>query len=132
MEGAWISGDKSELNESIAAIRELDPTIAIANINYRYIDGQSVFIEDQITDVSKAISFILENTTKFNISNKIALVGASSGAHLSMMYAYKYDTSKVIRSVGNYFVPSRLDAKEWYDSPDFDTGSPKSMTYIFI
>lgn len=114
--GAWISGDKSELNESIAAIRELDPTIAIANINYRYIDGQSVFIEDQITDVSKVISFILENTTKFNISNKIALVGASSGAHLSMMYAYKYDTSKVIRSVGNYCGPSRLDAKEWYDS----------------
>jgi acetyl esterase/lipase len=114
--GAWVSGDKSELNKSVAAIKTLDPTIAIANINYRLIDGQSVFIEDQLADVNKAISFILANTQKFNISNKIALVGTSSGAHLSMVYAYKYDNSKVIRSVGNYFGPSRLDAKEWYDS----------------
>jgi len=114
--GAWVSGDKSELNESVAAIRMLEPNIAIANINYRYINGQTVLIEDQIADVDKVIKFLLANTLKFNISNKIALVGASSGAHLSMMYAYKYDTSKVIHSVGNYFGPTRIDAKEWYDS----------------
>lgn len=44
------------------------------------------------------------------------MVGASSGTPQPIIYAYKDDNSKVIRSVGNYFGPSRRDAKEWYDS----------------
>jgi acetyl esterase/lipase len=113
--GAWISGDKSDLKASVEAIRRLAPDIAVANMNYRYIDGQSVLIQQQIHDVEKAINFLTTNANKFNISTKIALVGASSGSHLAMTYAYKYE-NKNIKSVGNYFGPTRLDAKEWYDS----------------
>ena len=114
--GAWTSGNKSDLTESALALRKLDPTLAIANINYRFVNGKSVLIQDQINDLDKAIKFILSNRSNFNIGNKIALVGASSGSHLAMMYAYKYDTEKVVKSVGNYFGPTRLDVKEWYDS----------------
>ncbi|MCA5006448.1 alpha/beta hydrolase [Sphingobacterium bovistauri] len=114
--GAWISGDKSELNYIIKNIRALDPNIAIVNINYSLVDGKSVFLQDQINDVVKAVNFVQDNTSKFLISNKFAIVGASSGAHLAMLYAYKYNDSKSVKVVGNYFGPTRLDSKEWYDS----------------
>lgn len=114
--GAWTSGNKSELTASAKAIRKLDPSIAIANINYRFVNGKSILIQDQLDDVASVIKFISANQNKFNISNGIAIVGASSGAHLSLMYAYKYDTSNRIKCVGNYFGPTRLDVKEWYDA----------------
>ena len=114
--GAWVSGDKSDLNVMIKNIQKIEPNIAIININYRLVNGSSVFLQDQINDIIKAVNFIKSNSSKLSISNKFAIAGASSGAHLAMMYAFKYDDSKNIKVVGNYFGPTRLDSKDWYDS----------------
>lgn len=114
--GAWVEGDKIDMNRVINPIKKLDPSLAFVNINYRYANGNTVRIQDQIADVTKAIKFLSSNANKLNIGTKIAIVGASAGAHIAMMYAYKYDTSKQIKSVVNYFGPTRLDSEAWYNS----------------
>lgn len=104
------------MNELISSLKKLDPKLAIVNINYRYVNGNTILIQDQIDDIAKAVKFLNDNASKFQIGNKISMVGASAGAHLAMMYAYKYDISNQIKSVGNYFGPTRLDSEEWYRS----------------
>lgn len=114
--GAWTGGNKEDFNFVVEKLRNLNPNIAIANMNYRYANGKDVLINHQLEDVKSAIDFLSTNTKKFNISEKIYLVGASAGAHLALTYGYKNASDKRIKAIGNYFGPTRLDSKEWYDA----------------
>jgi acetyl esterase/lipase len=95
--GAWYMGDKNDL----APIQLVLATkgIASASMNYRYA-SPTLDHTDLMNDVSKAIGFIAEKGTEWNLNTqKIALGGASAGAHMSLLYAYKYDSENRISSV---------------------------------
>jgi dipeptidyl aminopeptidase/acylaminoacyl peptidase len=60
-----------------------------------------------------AINYLFEHSAGYAISQKIVLLGASSGAHLATLQAYKYATPKV-SAVVDFFGP--VDMVDLYNS----------------
>jgi acetyl esterase/lipase len=114
--GSWSGGDKSEFNEAIVAIRKRLPDLAMFNMNYRLLGyGGINRFPAQIDDIKSALSFIKDKATLFNINpEKIVLVGASAGAHLALLQAYKYNDDGRIKAVVDLFGPT--DLKDLYNN----------------
>lgn len=117
--GSWISGDKSDLNEIVTALKIRFPNYAIVNINYQLAGiGNSPF-PMQIDDIKDVISTLKGKATEYQISNKFGFIGVSAGAHLSMLYSYKYDTSKEVKMVCSIVGPTNFTDTNYTENPDF-------------
>jgi glycerophosphoryl diester phosphodiesterase len=107
--GSWVQGDKKEFPNAL--IEELvgKRKYALASINYRLVkDGKNTF-PAQIEDVKKALAFISDNAEEYVYDgNSFALMGASAGAHLAMLYAYGYDSLRQVKTVVDIFGPTDL------------------------
>ena len=127
--GAWSAGDKSDFTSNIAALQGGLANYAVANINYRLAVPPSTNLwPTQQTDVNAAIDFIIANANYYHYNaNKIVLLGASAGAHLAMLKAYRYNTNKNIKAVVNYFGPTDMS-----DLYYFQTGINKQLFEIFM
>lgn len=107
--GAWISGDKADMNDAVASLKILLPDFAIFNINYRLAAMPSSNLwPTQLNDVNAAFDFIVNKSSdyKFN-SSKIGIGGASAGAHLALLKAYKQNTGN-IKAVVDMFGPTDM------------------------
>ena len=110
--GGWTRGDKSEfppqLIEELAGKRGY----LVVSMNYRLVkDGQNRF-PAQIEDVKKALEFLSKNANKYEYNgNEYALMGGSAGAHLAMLYAYRYDEKKQIKTVIDLWGPTDFTDK---------------------
>ena len=109
--GAWISGDKTDMNQFIPVIKSRLSEYAIFNLNYRL--GVPAFppanpFPTQENDVKAAIAFIAGKAAdyKYNI-NKTVILGASSGAHLALLQAYK-NASPKLNAVVDLFGPTDM------------------------
>lgn len=105
--GAWLEGDKNDFAPYVAILKQRLPGYAIANINYRLATTSGNFFPTQENDMKAAVDFLFEKTTEYNISKKIVLLGASAGAHMSLLQAYKYANPK-IKAVISYFGPTDM------------------------
>jgi acetyl esterase/lipase len=107
--GAWISGDKVDMNQFIPVIKSRLSEYAIFNINYRLaaLPSTNTF-PTQENDVKAAVNFILAKAGdyKFN-TDKMVILGASSGGHLALLQAYKYSTPK-FKAVVDFFGPTDM------------------------
>ncbi|MBP8083019.1 MAG: alpha/beta fold hydrolase [Spirochaetes bacterium] len=106
--GGWAGGDKSEWGTWPKGISESD--FAVANINYRLVDGNITW-QDQISDIRSVVDFLSQkarNEDYIFSSETIILMGHSAGAHLSLLYTYKYDTDNRIKSVISMAGPTDL------------------------
>ncbi len=121
--GAWQAGSKSDMNVLVNLIKKEMPEAAIANINYRLANGSTVVAEQINDDIAAAVDFLSDNRDTLQISNKFAMIGASAGAHLALLYAYKYDTDNRIKCVSDMFGPSVLDDWEWYNTYNIFLGA---------
>lgn len=114
--GGWNGGDKRDFGGYITAFQKRMPDYAIFNVNYRLVNNGNVF-PTQENDVKAAVDAIIEKAGYYGISKeKIVLLGASAGAHLALLQAYKYGTPK-IASVIDFFGPTDLIAmyqKPWH------------------
>lgn len=111
--GAWVGGDKSDMDSAVTAMKILLPDYAIFNINYRLAALPSANLwPTQLNDVNTAIDFIVNRSAgyKFN-SSKIVIGGASAGAHLALLKAYKQNSGN-IKAVVDMFGPT--DMKDLY------------------
>lgn len=127
--GSWIAGDKSDFNSNITNIKINLPNYAIFNLNYRLAAPPSSNLwPTQINDINTAFDFIISNaaTYHFNI-NKIAVLGASAGAQLALLKAYKYNTNNNIKAVVDYFGPTNM-ANLYY----FQDASTQSLFALFM
>lgn len=107
--GSWSSGDKSEFNEAITAIRTQLPDYALFNINYRLANNNKNKFPAAIDDVQSAINFIVTKAGEYTVNaNKICLIGASAGAHLALLYSYKNNSDKRVKAVIDLFGPTDL------------------------
>ena len=110
--GSWVQGDKTEFPKPL--IEELvgKRKYALASLNYRLVkDGKNIF-PAQIEDIQKALSFISAHAGEYKYDgNSFALIGASAGAHLAMLYAYGYDSLKQVKAVVDIFGPTDLSDK---------------------
>ena len=105
--GGWNNGDKRDFSNYISELQKRLPDYAVANLNYRLFNiysGANKF-PTQENDIKLAVDLLLSKAKEFNISEKYVLLGASAGAHLSMLQGYKYQRPEAIIS---FFGPSDL------------------------
>jgi acetyl esterase/lipase len=107
--GGWSGGDKSDFDSAIASMRKSLTDYAIFNINYRLASNGLNRFPTQMNDIQSALDFIESNAGNYAINtSKVVLVGASAGAHLSLLHAYKNNSSGKIKAVVDLFGPTDL------------------------
>ena len=116
--GAWVEGDKNDFNSFVTVLKQRLPGYAIANINYRLATVSGNYFPTQENDMKAAINFLVQKTNDYHISEKFVLLGASAGAHMALLQAYKY-TSPKIRAVVDFFGPA--DMVSLYNSSGVNT-----------
>lgn len=107
--GSWSGGDKSDFNNDITNLKPLLGNYAIFNLNYRLANGSSILLPQQLADIDTAIAYIHSKATEYNINtSKIAVMGASAGAHLTLLRSYKNNSDGKIKAVVNLFGPTDM------------------------
>ena len=114
--GGWNAGSKNDFASYIDTLKKRLPDYAIFNIDYRLATSNTIF-PIQENDVKSAIDFIVSSAPEYGINkNEISLLGASAGAHLALLQAYKYNDVK-IKAVIDFFGPTDLTVmynKPWH------------------
>jgi acetyl esterase/lipase len=105
--GGWNAGSKNDFAFYIDTLRKRFPDYAIFNLDYRLATSNTIFPTQEM-DVKSAIDFIAANASNYGVNkNEMALLGASAGAHLALLQAYKYNDVK-IKAVIDFFGPTDL------------------------
>ncbi|MDR0602513.1 MAG: alpha/beta hydrolase [Treponema sp.] len=91
--GIWMLGGKENCPVFLDTFRN---RFIVASMSHRYID-ETTHINDLEDDVAAAVACIREFAVRNNADpGKLIIMGHSSGAHLSMLYAYKqHETSPI-------------------------------------
>jgi acetyl esterase/lipase len=110
--GSFIGGDKSDFTSLVKELVRND--FAVLNINYKLVDASGLYdspvkhlesevkIKDQVSDVGLAVDYAISHAKEWQISqNKMALVGHSAGATLSLLYTYDARNTNKIKAVVN-------------------------------
>ena len=109
--GAWLDGDKADMTFVVDSITKRSPNFAMININYRLaVYGVSNLFPTQELDVKAAIDFYLTKSIEYLVSKDLIVLGASAGAHLALLHAYKNDPDKHVKAVIDFFGPTDLVA----------------------
>ncbi|MBC8032945.1 MAG: alpha/beta hydrolase, partial [Chitinophagaceae bacterium] len=127
--GAWIGGDKSEFDTIVQTLQQSLPDYAIFNINYRLVSfiGSNGW-PDPLNDVDSAFSFAARKATEYQFNpQKLALIGASAGAHLGLLKAYSLNTGNNIKVVVDLFGPA--DIADLYNNPP-DPALPGLLSFF--
>jgi acetyl esterase/lipase len=91
--GIWMYGDKSNCPVFLDAFRD---RFVVASMSHRYIN-ETTHIPDLEDDVAAAVAYIREFCGSYRQDpGKLIIMGHSSGAHLSMLYAYKQQKTSPI------------------------------------
>jgi acetyl esterase/lipase len=115
--GGWISGDKNDplFLPTVDTLKRRLPGYAIFNINYRLSASPDFLFPTQEMDVKAAVEFIYTKRNEYGISDQFVLAGASAGAHLAMLQAYKYNNPVKAKAVVSLFGIG--DLAQMYNNP---------------
>lgn len=115
--GGWTGGDKNDplFFPFVDSIKRRLPEYAVFNINYRLSAPSSNLFPAQELDIKAATEFIYARRSEYDISDKFVFVGASAGAHLAMLQAYKYNSPVKAKAVVSFFGPG--DLLDMYNNP---------------
>ena len=106
--GGWSGGNKSEFSAYIEDFRKRMPGYAFFNINYRLVNGNGTLLPQQEADVAAALRFVRANAARYGVdTGRVVLLGASAGAHLALLQAYKHPDPSV-KAVVDFFGPTDL------------------------
>lgn len=108
--GGWVYGDKSEFVNAIPVLQKKLPHYAIVNANYRLANQVTNHFPTQESDIQTALQRIVNASVEYGLSKNIVLLGASAGAHLALLQAYKYNTPVVPKAVISFFGPTDMTA----------------------
>lgn len=108
--GSWSGGDKNEFDEAITAILPKLTNYALVNINYRLANNGNNRFPTQMTDIQSALDFVKSKSAEYMVdANTVGLIGASAGAHLALLQAYKFNADGRIKAVVDLFGPTDLN-----------------------
>lgn len=113
--GAWSSGDKADFADYLSEFKDRLPGYAIFNINYRLaaFPATNVFPAQEL-DVKAAVDSVVSKAGEYLVNkDKLVLLGASAGAHLALLQAYKQPSPEV-KAVVDMFGPA--DMVDLYNS----------------
>lgn len=106
--GGWMAGDKKDADFMKNFM--LYKGFNVININYRLGNQTNIHFKEIISDMDRAIKYIVAHAKEWNIrKSKYIFWGGSAGGHLSLLYAYRYDTKNRISAVISLGGPTRLD-----------------------
>ncbi|MFL5742521.1 MAG: prolyl oligopeptidase family serine peptidase [Flavisolibacter sp.] len=111
--GAWTEGDKKDFDVYLPVLKQRLPGWAFANINYRLATTIINHFPTQENDMKLAVDFLSDKSSTYQFSKKFVFLGASAGAHMALLQAYK-NNSPHIEAVVDFYGPS--DMKALYDS----------------
>ena len=118
--GGWSGGSRADFAYAVPMLKASFPEYAIVNLDYRLGTQQSPGFPKQIEDISKAVDFL--KSSDYQVSNNFALIGASAGAHLSMLYAYKHDQDHEVKAVASIVGPTDFTDPAYVSNPLFQFG----------
>lgn len=113
--GAWIEGDKADMNYAVDIIKQFLPEYAIANVNYRLATTGNYAFPMQINDID-AIVQKLKNDD-YQISDNFGFIGTSAGGHLSMLYSYGHNSNNDIKMVCSIVGPTNFTDPNYINNP---------------
>lgn len=113
--GSWSGGDKSSFTGYVDSLKKRLPDYAFVNVNYRLASFAANQFPAQENDVKAAVSFVTGKSAAYAVSKEIVLLGASAGAHLALLQAYKYTDPVKVKAVVSFFGPS--DITDMYEHP---------------
>lgn len=116
--GAWTAGDKNDMNYMVSSIQSLHPDCAVLNVNYVLADTEHYAFPNQFNDIQTIVQKITSEKDELHINPEFGMAGASAGAHIAMMYDYKYDLSNQVKFVADIVGPS--DFTDPYYEENFD------------
>ncbi|NJN35392.1 MAG: alpha/beta hydrolase [Saprospiraceae bacterium] len=113
--GGWVSNDKyadmGYMPNTVNAM--LDNGFAVASIDYRF--AQNAVFPAILQDCNKAVSFLYDNATKYNLdNNKFALMGFSAGGHLASLMGTSQNNK-----VANFYFPNTYRTFKYKAVVDF-------------
>ncbi|GAB3519826.1 alpha/beta hydrolase [Emticicia fontis] len=115
--GSWKWGSKNDFPKILVNALTAKG-YAVAAINYRLLKEDKNRFPAQIEDLKNAIAFLTANANTYGYNGKeFALLGVSAGAHLSLLYTYKHDAQKQIKTVIDIVGPTDLTDKVFRDNP---------------
>ena len=106
--GGWTSGDKADMNDFKDYILQNIPDVAVVNINYRLADNTRQAYPMQINDITAIVHYLKDRQSEYVISNDIGFIGASAGAHLSMLWSYAFDLTNQTKMVCSIVGPTNF------------------------
>ena len=113
--GSWSGGDKKTFTAYVDSLKLRLPDYAFININYRLANFVQNRFPTQADDVKLALNYITDRSEEYKISKRVVLLGASAGAHLALLQAYKYNDPVKPLAVISFFGP--VDMAELYNNP---------------
>ncbi|SRX55258.1 alpha/beta hydrolase [Aequorivita sp. CIP111184] len=117
--GGWTGGDKADMDFLVPYIKLRHPNHAIVNINYVLADINTPAFPNQFLDLDAVINKLTVEKEDLQILPQFALIGASAGAHISLMYDYIYDLDDQIKMVGDIVGPSDFTDPFYSENPNF-------------
>lgn len=117
--GSWVSGDKNDVADFVTILRTNFPDFAVVNINYRLAGFGKPPFPMQTDDIQSVLDHLESNSNQYQIKQKYAFLGVSAGAHLSMLYAYKYDKTSAVEMVCSIVGPTNFTDTNYVDNPDY-------------
>ncbi|MBF6608568.1 MAG: alpha/beta hydrolase [Flavobacterium sp.] len=118
--GGWSGGSRTDFNYVVPLLKAQFPNHAIVNIDYRLGTMQSPGFPKQIQDIEMMISFL--KNSDYNISDQYAFIGASAGAHLSLLYSYHFDPLHEVQAVCSIVGPTDFTDPAYTGNPLFQYG----------
>jgi acetyl esterase/lipase len=96
--GGWFAGNKEEAPNWASFLS--GNGCAVVSINYRLTHTSENFIlPHQIDDIGAAITLALRQAKDWRVSTtKTAIMGASAGAHLALLYTYAFDARRTVKA----------------------------------
>lgn len=155
--GGWTNGYREEMHPFLDTAWAKENDIAIVNMSYRWATEYKH--PAQVNDIGSVIDYLANHSDEYQLApDRFALLGASAGGHLSMLYDYSYDTNNRVKAVINCVGPTDFIVPEiltdtaqylsvygllgkfhWEDMPLWNSASPyrvcnsnSSPTYIMM
>lgn len=116
--GGWTGGSKENMNAAVQIVKTLYPQYAIVNMNYRLATETSAAYPKQTDDIASVLAHV--ESQDYAVSDDYAFLGVSAGGHLSMLYAYKFDTQHKVKAVCNIVGPTDFNDPA-YEGSELET-----------
>lgn len=115
--GGWRGGRRSQLTSFTFDLMKKFPEKIFINLDYRLASSKRFALPNQTDDITNVMNYAEKN---LKIHPKYILLGNSAGAHLAMLYAYKFDPDRKVKAVINIVGPADLNDPGFKNYQDYD------------